>query len=87
MAMCRGAPTLDRYDGDKMSIRLAYDTTVPFGFKWDLAHRSRHDNDMFKTGRYGGRMARHAVMCLTSKHIVRMYDMGHRRRMGMTVPC
>jgi len=43
--MCRGAPTLDRYDGDKTSIRLAYDTTVPFEFKWDVAHRRRHDND------------------------------------------
>lgn len=27
VTMCRGAPTLDRYDGDKMSIR-----SVPFGF-------------------------------------------------------
>jgi len=46
-----------------MSIRLAYDTTVPYRFKWDLAYRRRHDNDMFKTGRYDARMDRHAVFC------------------------
>jgi len=46
-----------------MSIRFAYGTTVPFGFKWVLAHRRRHDTDMFKTGRHDARMTRHAVFC------------------------